>query len=37
MEGLLLQKFDCKREIFGSDLLEEDETVPIFEMNLKDV
>jgi hypothetical protein len=37
MEGLLLHKLDWKREIFCSDLLAEDETVPTLEMNLKDV
>jgi hypothetical protein len=37
MEGLLLHKLDWKREFFCSDLLLEDETVPVLEMNLKDV
>jgi hypothetical protein len=36
MEGLLLHKLDWKKEIFSSDLLVKDETVPILEMNLED-
>jgi hypothetical protein len=34
MEGLLLHKLDCKREIFSSDLLVDDETIPVLEMKL---